>query len=74
MLSATEGFEFVDFSQFPCLREVHIRGLIWPNTERDIKKNPRCDSFALCLKKWGIVVYDGSGTPWRERAQIRRGR
>ncbi|TDL29965.1 hypothetical protein BD410DRAFT_780479 [Rickenella mellea] len=74
MLLATDGFEFVDFSQFPNFREVHIRGLTWPNTERDIKKNPTCDSFALCLKKWGIAVYDGSGTRWRERAQIRHGR
>ncbi|TDL29962.1 hypothetical protein BD410DRAFT_780477 [Rickenella mellea] len=75
MLLATDGFEFVDFSQFPNFRGVHIRGLRGrTRSGRDIKKNPTCDSFGMCMKKWGIVVYDGSGTPWRERAQIRRGR
>ncbi|TDL29968.1 hypothetical protein BD410DRAFT_737178 [Rickenella mellea] len=74
MLSSTEGFDLVDFSQFPNLREINVGGLMWPNTERDIKRNPTCNGFGLCMKKWGIVVYDESGTPWRERAQIRRGR
>ncbi|TDL29972.1 hypothetical protein BD410DRAFT_780489 [Rickenella mellea] len=72
MLSAMEGFELVNFSQFPNFREMHIYGLTWPNTERNMKKNPTCNSFGLCMKKWGIVVYDESGTPWRERAQVRR--
>ncbi|TDL29976.1 hypothetical protein BD410DRAFT_737191 [Rickenella mellea] len=72
--AVTEGFEDVDFSLFPNLKEVHWDGLTWPNTEREIKKNPSLGSFAHCLKTWGVTVYDKTGTPWRERAQIRRGR
>ncbi|TDL29975.1 hypothetical protein BD410DRAFT_893169 [Rickenella mellea] len=74
LVAITEGFEDVDFSLFPNLKDVHLGGFTWPNTERDIKKTPRFSNFALCLKKWGITVYDSTGTPWRERAQIRRGR
>ncbi|TDL29973.1 hypothetical protein BD410DRAFT_780490 [Rickenella mellea] len=74
MLSATAGSQFVNFSHFPNFREIHIRGLRWPNTEHEINRNQRCNSFSLCMKRRGIVVYDESGTPWRERALARRRR
>ncbi|TDL29983.1 hypothetical protein BD410DRAFT_48887 [Rickenella mellea] len=63
-----------DFSSFPNFREIHVENFVWPTTDRDVQRHPTCISFCRSAKQQGIVVFDGTGTPWRERAQLRRDR
>ncbi|TDL29959.1 hypothetical protein BD410DRAFT_759092 [Rickenella mellea] len=69
-----EALVEVNYSDLPKLREIHIKGFDWPTTERDVKKTPACTELGYTMKSYGITVFDGSATPWRERAQVRRSR
>ncbi|KAH6885507.1 hypothetical protein BKA70DRAFT_1445098 [Coprinopsis sp. MPI-PUGE-AT-0042] len=53
-----------------CLRSlalIHVRGLVWPSTQRDIEKSPWVAPVEALFDKCGIRVTDGSGNPWVPR-------
>ncbi|KAK7001539.1 F-box domain-containing protein [Favolaschia claudopus] len=61
----------LDVDKFPALKEIRLRHLEWPTTERELAKN-NCVAIAESLAEMGVAVIGLSGRPWVTR--VRRGR
>ncbi|KAJ7611497.1 hypothetical protein DFH06DRAFT_155601 [Mycena polygramma] len=69
-LDVPDGF---NPSMFPALREIQVRTLCWPTTEREISKSTLIPLAEAWLKH-GIKMTDGDGLHWIPRVKRSRGR
>ncbi|KAJ7447919.1 hypothetical protein B0H11DRAFT_1929421 [Mycena galericulata] len=61
------------FDMFPALREIHIRTLKWPTTEREINKSEMVP-FAESLLLQNIKLMDSTGKHWTPRVKTTKSR
>ncbi|KAK6996840.1 hypothetical protein R3P38DRAFT_3626099 [Favolaschia claudopus] len=61
----------IDVRKFPALKEIHLRHLEWPTTERELAKSG-CVAIAESLAEKGVAVIGLSGRAWVTR--VKRGR
>ncbi|KAF7368514.1 hypothetical protein MVEN_00174600 [Mycena venus] len=63
----------LSLDMFPALREIHLRHMKWPPTEREISRS-KCVRDAEWLLEKGVKVTDSTGKHWVPRVKSARAR